>query len=253
MNHNPYGTYPTLAHHDGAAIPLTRQGNTFYLACRLGWLGKSSWKMVAVADEVQDSGTASSSTAPAPSAESGALIATPLSPELPAPTGKEEVPLETAMEISERPALSCGSSVVALKARLKVLKGPVYGTKGELWRRLCEYEARAEQRTRERQWIEARKEEMIKGMLPVAPEMPDAPVAPEDPAEIERHEATHIPPAPLCLACRLGKGREAAHARAIVPREAAQVQIDFSFLKENAEPYPHDEGPENHGLQSCAR
>ena len=54
------------------------------------------------------------------------------------------------------------------------LNGPIYRTKDELWKRLCEYEARAEQQLRERHWVEARKEELIQGARPHEAEIPDA-------------------------------------------------------------------------------
>ena len=62
-------------------------------------------------------------------------------------------------------------------------------------------------------------------------EIMDAPRKPEDPMEIERHEVTRIPPMPWCLACRLGKGRDASHFRIPAVQEAAQIQVDFCFLR----------------------
>ena len=59
---------------------------------------------------------------------------------------------------------------------------------------------------RERQWIEARKNELIQGARPHEAEIPDAPSKPEDPMEIERHEVTHIPPMPWCLRVSFGQG-----------------------------------------------
>ena len=156
----------------------------------------------------------------------------------------EDVPL--------RPVLSAWSPVAALRDRLKALNGPTYGTKDELWKRLCEYEARAEQQLRERQWIEARKNELIQGARPHEAEILDAPSKPEDPMEIERHEVTHIPPMPWCLACRLGKGRDASHFRSPAVREAAQIQIDFCFLRDDAAAYDVAEPvPENPGRRFC--
>ena len=70
--------------------------------------------------------------------------------------------------------------------------------------------------------------------------------------EIERHEVTHIPPMPWCLACRLGNGRDASHFRSLAVREAAQIQIDFCFLREDAAAYDVAEPvPENPGRQFC--
>ena len=185
------GELPRLEHSNSAVVPLVRQGNTFYLQARLGWLGDSPWPpMVATATAMEEEtpGAASSSSAVSP------LMLPPLPPGLPAPAGAEAVP----QQVAERPVLSAWSSVGALKGRLKALGGPVYGTKDELWKRLCEWEAIAEKQVRERQWIEARKKAMIDGALPVAAELPVAPELPTDPAEIERHEATHIPPMPWC-------------------------------------------------------
>ena len=65
--------------------------------------------------------------------------------------------------------------------------------------------------------------------------------------EIERHEVTHIPPMPWCLVCRLGKGLDASHFRSPPMREAAQIQVDFCFLREDAAAYDvaTDPVPEN--------
>ena len=59
-------------------------------------------------------------------------------------------------------------------------------------------------------------------------------------------EVTHIPPMPWCLACRLGNGRDASHFRSPAVREAAQIQIDFCFLRDDAAAYDVAEPvPEN--------
>ena len=77
-------------------------------------------------------------------------------------------------------------------------------------------------------------------------EILDAPRKPEDPMEIERHEVTHIPPMPWCLACRLGNGRDASHLRSLAVPEAAQIQVDFCFLREDVAAYDATESvPEN--------
>ena len=218
------GTMPCLSHEAGCQVPLTRKGNTFYLSARLGFYGEAPWKMVAM--------TSAEGAMPSPSGRelgsssaSGALLP-PLAEALPVPMDAvpEDVPL--------RPVLSAWSPVAALRNRLKALNGPTYGTKDELWKRLCEYEASAEQQLRERQWIEARKNELIQGARPHEAEILDAPSKPEDPMEIERHEV--IPPMPWCLACRLGKGRDASHFRNPAVQEAAQIQIDFCFLRDDA-------------------
>ena len=102
------------------------------------------------------------------SSASGALLP-PLSEALPVPMDvvPEDVPL--------RPVLSAWSPVAALRDRLKALNGLAYGTKDELWKRFCEYEARVEQQLRERQRIEARKNEFIQGARPHQAEILEAP------------------------------------------------------------------------------
>ena len=232
------GPMPCLSHEAGCQVPLTRKRNTFYLSARLGFYGEAPWKMVAM--------TSAESTTPSPSGRelgsssaSGALLP-PLTEALPVPmdTVPEDVPLG--------PVLSAWSPVAALRDRFKAVNGPTYGTKDELWKRLCEYEARAEQQLRERQWIEARKNELIQGAKPHEAEILDGPSKPEDPMEIERHDVTHIPPMTWCLACRLGKGRDASHFRSPAVREAAQIQIDSCFLHDDAAAYDVAEPvPEN--------
>ena len=189
------GPVPCLSHEVGCQLPLTRKANS----ARFGFYGEVT--------------TSAGSATPSPSGRelgtagaSGALLP-PLAEALLVPMDvvPEDVPLG--------PVLPAWSPVAALRDRLKALNGPVYDTKDELWKRLCEYEARAEQQLRERQWIEARKNELIQGARPHEADILDAPSKPEDPMEIERHEATHIPPMPRCLACRLGKGRDASHFR----------------------------------------
>ena len=202
------GTMPCLSHEAGCQVPLMRKGNTFYLSARLGFYGEAPWKMVAMTSA--ESATPSPSGRELGSSSASRALLPPLAEALPVPMDAvpEDVPL--------RPVLSAWSPVGALRDRLKALNGPTYGTKDELWKRLCEYVARAEQQLRERQWIEARQNELIQGARPHEAEILDAPSKPEDPMVIERHDVTHIPPMPWCLACRLGKGRE-----------AAQIQIDL--------------------------
>ena len=106
------------------------------------------------------------------------ILLPPLAAALPAPmdVALADVPLGLV--------LSAWSPVAALRDWLKALNGPIYGTKDELWKRLCEYEARAEQQLREGQWIEARKNELIQGARPHEAEILDAPSKTEDPMKI---------------------------------------------------------------------
>ena len=202
------GITPSLTHEAGCHVPLTRKANTFCLSARFGFYGESPWKMVATTTSGSDSAVAAPSShglelptvsSSSASGASGALLP-PLVEALPAPVGIDVVPPDVHL----RPVLSACNV-------------PIYGTKDELWKRLCEYEARAEQQLRGRQWIEARKEEFLQGARPREAEILDAPSKPEDRVEIERHEVTHIPPMPWCLALRFGKGRD---------EDAASYDID---------------------------
>ena len=79
-----------------------------------------------------------------------------------AQVGIDVVPLDVPLRI----VLSALSPVAVLRDRLKALNGPIYGTKDELWKRLCEFEVRAEQQLRERQWIEAGRRNSFKVLDP---------------------------------------------------------------------------------------
>ena len=218
-------TMPCLSHEAGCQVPLTRKGNTFYLSARLGFYGEAPWKMVAM--------TSAESATPSPSGRSPKLSLCQW-------MRCRKMSLLDPCCLLGLLWLLCGTvsrpSMVRLTAR-KMSCGSDF----------CEYEARAEQQQlRERQWIEARKNEVIQGARPHEAEILDAPSKPEDPMEIERHEVTHIPPMPLCLACRLGKGRDASQFRSPAVREAAQIQIDFCFLRDDAAAYDVAEPvPEN--------
>ena len=127
----------------GCQVPLMRKENSFYLSARLGFFGETPWKMVAM--------TSAEGATPSPSGRelgsssaSGALLP-PLTETLPVPMDPvpEDVPLG--------PVLSAWSPVAALRDRLKALSSLTYGTKDELWKRLCEHEARTKQQLRERQ------------------------------------------------------------------------------------------------------
>ena len=136
----------------------------------------------------------------------------------------EDAPLKPVLSVGLRwPLCETGSrpSMVRFTVRRKS------------WKRLCEHEAGAEQQLRERQWIEARKNELIHGARPHEAEILDVPSEPEDEMDIERHEVV--------------KGRDASHFCSPAVREAAQIQVDFCFLREGAAAFDvtTDPVPEN--------
>ena len=207
--HGFWDPCPCLTHEAGCQVPLTRNSNTFNLSARLGFFGEVPWNMVAT--------TSTGSATPSPSGRewgspgaSGALLP-PLAEALP-------VPMDVVPEdVSLRPVLSAWSPVAALRERLKVLAGPVYSTKDELWKQLSEYEARAEQQLRERQ--------LIQGARPHETEIWDAPSKPKDPMENERHEVTHInavvPRVPL------GQGSRSVSFSQVQQCEKQPIQVDL--------------------------
>ena len=100
---------------------------------------------------------------------------------------------------------------------------------------------------RERQWIEARKNELIQGARPHEAEIPDAPSKPEDRWKLSVMKSRTFRQCHGAFACRLGKGRDASHFRSPAVREAAQIQIDICFfLRDDAAAYDVAEPvPEN--------
>ena len=188
---------PCLTHEAGCQLPLTRRANTFHLSACLGFYGEAPWKMVATTTTGSAVSSLSGRELGSPGA-SGALHP-PLAEALPAPVDvvPEDVPL--------RPVLSAWSLVAALQT----------GSRPSMEAAL--------QQLRERQWIEARKNELSHGARPHEAEILDAPSKPEDPMEIERREVAHMPPMPWCLACRFGNVRDAS--RLIIAVQQCDQQL----------------------------
>ena len=53
---------------------------------------------------------------------------------------------------------------------------------------------------------------------------------PPTPQEIERHYLTHLPPAPWCVYCQLGKMKDAPHKKEYKEPIIPEVEIDFMYL-----------------------
>ena len=200
-------------------IPLERIGNTWYIRCVLVNGPSNGARTVAPLD-----------------VETAASYQPPLGETLSAPVGDTEVPAQALERAPERPMLTGSSPAGDMRARLRVLGGAIYGTKEDLFKRVCEYEAIAEKRAREQQWVENRKKQLMEGSRPAEANLPRTPAMPIDPVEIERHEVTHLPSAPWCVACRLSKGNDAVRPSA-VKKEASRIQVDYCFMKEDDQPY----------------
>ena len=115
------------------------------------------------------------------------------------------------------------------------MNAPVYGTKQELWQRLVGREARAEAERQERQWLQLRTAQLASQQGQPEVKTLKIPEAPSQ-AEQDKHEVNHLPPAPWCLHCLLGKSSQAPHASDPVAKQIVPlIQIDYSFLKTNGE------------------
>jgi hypothetical protein len=138
---------------------------------------------------------------------------------------------------AERPILGPGSSVGALKQRLKELGQPIYGEKAILWRRLADAEGRESARLGIKEEASRRHAAMKGGQPAFQPAMVALPA--ERSAEEEaRRELTHYPSAPWCIHCIVGKGRELPHRRiladAVAPLDQHLLLADDCFIKTNA-------------------
>ena len=98
---------------------------------------------------------------------------------------------------ADRPRLHGWSKVADMKARLRELDEPVYGDKHTLWTRLKKAEtALNARRAKARDYVEkqsARQQALREGREPDVAFVP-VPQKPES-EEVERHLATHMPPA----------------------------------------------------------
>ena len=120
-----------------------------------------------------------------------------------------------------------------MQDRLKQLGAPVYGDKTLLWKRLQEYEHRANAEFAYQHELARAAEERreAQGEHPARMLM-----VPTPPTEIEKemHNLTHIPAKPWCPLCIRGKAMMAPH-RAVLPEEKDKeipvIAIDFTYLK----------------------
>ena len=102
--------------------------------------------------------------------------------------------------------LFCGSSVADLRARLIVLKAPVWGDKATLWKRLLLHE---QQNTADKELRSAAEAEIQKrrdGKRDLVPTCMPVPIPPSE-AEIKAHGLTHIPFKSWCPICLVAKAR----------------------------------------------
>ena len=104
------------------------------------------------------------------------------------------------------PVLKTWSSTKELHSRLRELGAPIYGTKDVLFRRLCEYEQIAARKKKDEEHLEMRRKEMAVATEPVTPEILPGPIHPSE-VERQHHIVNHLPPAPWCELCVMGRGK----------------------------------------------
>ena len=163
----------------------------------------------------------------------------PAQPEQPQPMEEEPRTESWRPSKTARPArgspltyLFHASNVDALRARLRELKAPMYGTKEQLWRRVLVQEALEDERMQEEELLRQRRDELLVQTDPSVPRTMRSPGAPSD-AERLAHELTHLPAAAWCEWCQLGRGVSDPHTR--VPHEERDarpmISIDFAVRK----------------------
>ena len=117
--------------------------------------------------------------------------------------------VEPPAEVASTPALvlKTWSSIKELHARLREQGAPIYGTKEVLFRRLCEYEQMAAKKKNEVEYLEMRSNELAVATEPVTPKILPGPIQPSE-VEREHHMVNHLPPAPWCELCVMGRGKD---------------------------------------------
>ena len=136
------------------------------------------------------------------------------------------------------PVLKTWSSIRELHSRLRDLGAPIHGTKDVLFRRLCEYEQIAvRKKKKEDEYLESRKKELVVATEPVTPKISPGQAQPSE-VERQHHMENHLPPAPWCELCVMGRGKDDPHLRSDLREKGEQlpmIAFDFAFVKITSE------------------
>ena len=200
---------------ESAALPGTKQfacGSSCVAACIETWIrgGGNGWderdERMDGMDVKESHSSSSSGPAVEPSAEAGTTPA---------------------------PPLTTWSSVRELHSRLRELGAPIYGTKDVLFRRLCEKEQIAARKKKEEEYLESRRKELAVATELVTPKILPGPT---QPSEVQRrqHMVNHVPPAPWCELCVMGRGKDDPHLRSALREKGEQLPVtafDIAFVK----------------------
>ena len=139
--------------------------------------------------------------------------------------------VEPTTESRTTPAsvLKMWSSIKELHSKLRELGAPIYGTKDVLFRRLCEYEQIA---TKKKKFLESKKKDLAVATEPVRPKiLPDQIQSSE--VERQHNMVNHLPPAPWCDLCVMGRGKNYPHLRSDLREKGEQLPViasDFPFV-----------------------
>ena len=139
--------------------------------------------------------------------------------------------VETSAEAGTTPApvLKTWSSIKELHSRLRELGAPIHGTQDVLFRRLCEYEQIAARKKE----VETRRKELAVAAEPVTPKILPGPTQPSE-VERQHHMVNHLPPAPWCELCVMGRGKDDPHLRSHLREKREQLLViafDVAFVK----------------------
>ena len=142
--------------------------------------------------------------------------------------------VESSTEAGTTPApvLKTWSSIEKLHSRLRELGAPIFGTKDVLFRRLREYEQIAATK-KDEECLETRRKELAVATEPVTPKILPVPIQPSE-VERQHHMANHLPPAPWCELCVMGRGKDDPHLRSNLREKGEQfpvIAFDFAFMK----------------------
>ena len=97
----------------------------------------------------------------------------------------------------------------------------------------CEYEQIAARKTKEEEHLESRRKELAAATEPVTPKILPGPIQPSE-VERQHHLVNHLPPAPWCELCVMGRGKDDPHLRGDLREKGEQLPViafDFAFVK----------------------
>lgn len=136
-----------------------------------------------------------------------------------------------------REVLHPDSKVEVMRARLRELDQPIYGTKEALWTRL----SRAERVNREHQEkiaeLRLRHQQAVEEGPQIAPRMVAGPNEPT-PEEREAHNLLHMTQAAWCESCMRGNQTTKPHRNLTYDQKeigASKILLDFAYLKTDGE------------------